>query len=134
MKTIKKLAISCLVLGAVFILYVYFAGVTLILDNRSGQPIHNVQVAYNRGIFQANSIKDTESIKKALGKIGEGSDFHVQWQDEAGSNLKANFNVYFSLSFGYTTVRIKMLPRGEALLYEGGREYRPTAESIRHNA
>jgi len=132
MKTIKILITFCIVVGAAFILYVFFAGVNLILENQSGQTIHKVEINYGKGTVSADSITNKDFLKKSLGKIGEGATFDVQWRDNTGINQQAQFSVYFFSHSGYDTVRIKFLPRGAAVLYEGERLYKPN--SLNHSS
>ena len=66
--------------------------------------------------------------KAPLGKIGEGAAFSVQWGDNTGLNRKALFSVYFHGFSGYHTIRIKFLPNGETVMYEGERLHKPTSE------
>lgn len=126
MKKIKRLGSICIVVAAAFILYVFFAGVKLVVENHSGQKIRNVEIKYGRGTFSADSIQDNEIRTKCLGKIGEGATFDVQWRDNSGNNQHAQFSVYFYGHSGYHTVRVEVLPRGEVVLHEGERIYKPT--------
>lgn len=79
MKVFKIIAICFFVLIFTFALYVYFAGVKLIVENRSGNEIHDVEIGYNygKGSFTSESILDGEVLKQSLGKIGEGSNFDI---------------------------------------------------------
>lgn len=103
------------------LLYFYFAGVCLVVENETNQKIDNVQISYGRSSYSAGSLESHQIIKKSLGKIGEGANFQVQWNDKTGLNQKT-FNVYFHGSSGYRTVRIKILANGEAVLLEGNRQ------------
>lgn len=134
MKVFKIIAICFFVLIFTFALYVYFAGVKLIVENRSGNEIHDVEIGYNygKGSFTSESILDGEVLKQSLGKIGEGSNFDIRWHESSGAVHGAKFYVYFSGMFGYHTVRIKILANGEVDLYEGQREIkRKTLENSR---
>lgn len=117
----KILAITFCVATISLILYIYFAGVRLVVENESNQNIDNVQINYGRGSFSAGSLESHQIRKKSLGKIGEGANFEVLWNDKAGLNKKT-FSVYFHGSSGYLTVRIKILANGEAVLLEGDRQ------------
>ena len=81
MKVLKKTAICFSVLIFTFAPYVYFDGVKLIVENRSGKEIHNVEIGYEygEGSFTSKSIFDGEVLKQSLGKIGEGSNFDIRW-------------------------------------------------------
>jgi len=103
------------------LLYIYFAGVCLVIENEANQKIDNVQISYGRSSFSAGSLESHQVSKKSLGKIGEGANFQVLWNDKNGLNKKT-FNVYFHGSSGYHTVRIKILANGEAMLLEGDRQ------------
>lgn len=119
---VKKIIAAIFCIATIsLLLYIYFAGVCLVIENEGNQKIDNVQINYGRGSFSAGSLESHESRKKSLGKIGEGADFQVQWRDKSGLNQK-NFNVYFYGLSGYHTVRIKILDNGEAVLLEGGRQ------------
>lgn len=113
-------AIFCIATTSL-LLYSYFAGVCLVVENDSIQKIDNVQINYGRGSFSAGSLENHQVRKKSLGKIGEGANFQVMWHDKSGLNQKT-FNVYFHGSSGYLTVRIKILANGEAVLFEGDRQ------------
>jgi hypothetical protein len=97
----------------------------LTLDNRSGATIHDVQVDYGRGVARFDSISDTALRKQALGKIGEGADFKVHWRDGHGVEHHAHFDVYFAGFSGYNNVRIRFLPQGELILFDGDNQYMP---------
>ena len=129
MKSIKILGAFCIVVGSAFALYVFFAGVNLTLENQSGQQIHNVEIKYGRGTFFTDNVPDKEIRKKSLGKIGEGATFDVKWRESSGLIRQAQFSVYFYGYSGYDTIRIRILPNGEAVLYEGERQYKPNSLS-----
>lgn len=124
-KLITAITITLCIVAAILLLDIYFAGVTLVVQNESNQRIDNAQIGYGRGSFWIASLQNNERVKKSLGKIGEGADFQVQWRDNSGLNKK-EFNVYFSGHSGYHTVKIIILPDGDAILVEGGRQYKST--------
>ena len=125
MRLIKIIGAICAFVGGIFIIYIYFAGVNLIVENNSGEGIHNIEIKYGIGIYAVDSIQHKEIIKKSIGKIGEGATFDVQWKERSGLNRQAQFNVYFYGHSGYDSVRILILPHGEIELYEGKRLYKP---------
>jgi hypothetical protein len=126
MKKIKILVTFCIMVAAAFILYIFFAGVNLVLENHSAQEIPNVEIRYGKGTFSTNSIQDKEIRKKSLGKIGEGATFDVHWNENSGVKHHASFNVYFHGFSGYNTIQIRFLPLGQVELYQGKRVYKPT--------
>jgi len=129
MKSIIKLAALCILVGSVFALYVFFAGVSLTLENQSGQQIHDVEIKYGRGTFFTDIVPDKEIRKKSLGKIGEGATFDVTWQESSGRIRQTQFSVYFYGYSGYVSILIRILPNGEAVLYEGEQQYKPNSLS-----
>ncbi len=124
MKTIKIFVILCIL----FALYLFFSGVRLTLENQSGQQIHDVEIKYDRDIFFADNLHDKEFRKKSLGKIGEGETFDVTWRENSGRICQAQFSLYFYGHSGYVSVLIKILPNGEAILYEGEKIYKPNSQ------
>jgi len=124
------LSAFCIVVIVAFALYAFFAGVTLKLENRSGRQAHNVKIDYGQGTFFTSIVPDKGIQEKSLGKIGEGANFVVQWQHSSDIIYKVQFNVYFEGHSGYTSIKIRILPNGEALLYDGEIQYRPFSASI----
>ena len=105
--------------------YVFFAGVRLTVENQSGQKIHDVKIKYDRGSFLSDSIPNKEIRKKSLGKIGEGATFNVKWRENSGIIYQAQFSIYFYGHSGYDSILIRILPNGEAVLYDGEKKYNP---------
>ena len=117
-----------------FGLFLFFAGTRLTLDNRSGATIHDVQVDYGCGLARFDSISDKALGKQALGKIGEGAAFTVHWRDGRGVEHHAHFGVYFAGLSGYNNIRIRFLPRGEIMLFDGDNQYTPDDASQAEHA
>ena len=128
MRTIKVIGGFFLIVGVAFTLLVLYAGTNLIVENASGKKIQSVEIKYGRGAFSTNNLPDKEIRKKFLGKIGEGSNFDVQWHDESGITRQAQFSVYFHDNSLRQTIRIRILPNGKAELYDGKRLNRPMQE------
>ena len=99
------------------------------MENWSGQQIQNVEIKYGRGTFFTDIVPNKGIRKKSLGKIGEGATFAVKWQESSGRIRQAQFSVYFYGYSGYDSVLIRILPNGEAVLYEGERQYKTNSLS-----
>lgn len=122
MRVIKVLTGLCFVLGVVIALYVYMAGVNLVLENQSGQEIQNVEVSYHGGALLIDRIYDKGIQKRSLGKIGEGATFDVRWREVSSLSGHVQFGVYFPFSFSPTiTIHIWIFPHGEVIFFDGDR-------------
>ena len=132
MSAMKTIGAFFFVVGIAFLLWVFSAGITVILENQSGKQIHNVEIKYSRGEFVAKSLLDNEVREKFLGKIGEGSNFDIQWRDDSGMIRQAKFDVYFYGFSGFNTIKIRILPNGKIELYEDERLYKPKTPNQRN--
>ena len=135
MRTIKIIGGFLLAASAAFALIVLYAGTSLILENDSGQTIYNIEIKYDRGSnFSINSLPNKEIKQKFLGKIGEASTFDVRWSETPDTTRQAQFSVYFLDLSIRNIIRIKILPDGGAVLYEGERLIKPNEKiQLTHN-
>jgi hypothetical protein len=117
------IAVSLLSLAACVIAasFVFFAGVRLWVGNQSQIPIQNIAIEYGRGTLTADRLDPGTNFKRSLGKIGEGADFTVKWNN----GQKAKFNIYFDGLWGYNKVRIIFLPSGRVILSDNDTIYEP---------
>jgi hypothetical protein len=124
MAAVASLALF-LVLGSALALIVFSEGIRLTVNNRSDAEIRTVTVSYDRGVAQFNDLPVGATHTEKLGKIGEGADFYIEWRDLSGQSYKGHFNVYFDGAYGLEEIRVELLPRGKALLFDGDRQCRP---------
>ena len=132
---VARLFVGTLTLSSIGLgLYILFAGVTLQLENQTGQQIKNIRVHFGGGSFTVATLGENEVLKKRLGKIGEGATFIVDWQEISGVNRHARLGVYFFGLTGYHTVLIRFLPDGKSELVYQDRTYFPEEHLTNHSS
>ncbi len=102
--------------------FVLFSGIKIHVENHSQKPIENIEIDYGRGAFIIDQLAPFYVFKKDLGKIGEGADFSLVWNN----SQKAKFNVYFDGHFGNNRIRIVFLPSGQVIILDNDRIYEST--------
>jgi hypothetical protein len=106
-----------------FAIYIFFAGATVELENRAGEPIKDIRIDYEIGSFSLSNLEKDDLYKKRLGKVGEGLGINAIWETGSGLNREAKFDVYFHGLTGYDKVTIRFLPHGKSeLLYNGEKQ------------
>lgn len=126
----KTLLLRTLLLIAIgLMLWVIFAGVTLEIENSSGEQLTHIQIQYFKGQLDLANLPDGTVKAKWLWKIGEGATFHVQWSDPSGAVRHAKLPVYFRGHTGFETVRIRLLSHGRSELRYRNETYAPSSQA-----
>lgn len=121
MKKLKIFLVCFCLLFSALVVFIYFAGIDLIIENKSGHEIRSIEVEYgnNRDKLFIEKLQDNQTLSKFLGKIGEGSRFDITWIDNSAVH-HSEYGIYFYGGTGYETVRINFISDGNTeLVYDG---------------
>jgi hypothetical protein len=130
MKLLKRITTSLFaisILGLIFA--IMYSGVILEITNNSQATIKDVSINYGRGTYFLPEIKNGETVKNRIGKIGEGANFEITWKYGESNVGNVTYNVYFTDMLSPTRISIIFPDEKSALLEYRGRAYKPYVKS-----
>ena len=93
-----------------------YSGVILEITNNSQATIKDVSINYGRGSYLLPELKSGETVKKRVGKIGEGANFEITWKSGNNNAGSVTYSVYFIDLLAPTRISITFPNENSALL------------------
>ena len=121
-KRIIKLLLVTSIFGLIF--SIMYSGVILEITNNSQATIKDISINYGRGSYLLPELKSGETVKKRVGKIGEGANFKITWKSGKNHVGSVTYNVYFIDLLSPTKISITFPDENSALLKYSGRTYK----------
>lgn len=121
-KRIIKLLLVTSIFGLIF--SIMYSGVILEITNNSQATIKDVSTNYGRGSYLLPELKSGETVKKRVGKIGEGDNFEITWKSGNNNAGSVTYSVYFIDLLSPTRISITFPNENSALLKYSGRTYK----------
>lgn len=121
-KRIIKLLLVTSIFGLIF--SIMYSGVILEITNNSQATIKDVSINYGRGSYLLPELKSGETVKKRVGKIGEGANFEITWKSGNNNAGSVTYSVYFIDLLSPTRISITFPNENSALLKYSGRTYK----------
>ena len=121
-KRIIKLLLVTSIFGLIF--SIMYSGVILEITNNSQATIKDFSINYGRGSYLLPELKSGETVKKRVGKIGEGANFEITWKSVNNNAGSVTYSVYFIDLLSPTRKSITFPNENSALLKYSGRTYK----------
>ena len=121
-KRIIKLLLVTSIFGLIF--SIMYSGVILEITNNSQATIKDISINYGRGSYLLPELKSGETVKKRVGKIGEGANFEITWKSGNNNAGSVTYSVCFIDLLSPTRISITFPNENSALLKYSGRTYK----------